>query len=216
MGEIFKGEISNQKSDIEVMRGGIKGEESIAVVQKNRRKQFNIWRELKQIEQFFDDLPNDDVCYKSISHGGFSSIGFVEFIAQRAKINELYVSTLRVGRKHLWVLDSLKRQGRLDKCVFVVGGVMKNDSTLGKSYKYYDDLETVCKNNGWEIRVLNNHSKILLFDTDRGKFIIETSSNLNENPNIEQFSFYKDDELWRVYREFFEEVTKNGEGEQDG
>jgi hypothetical protein len=55
--------------------------------------------------------------------------------------------------------------------------------------------------NSWQIKTLKNHSKVLLFDTDAGKFVIETSSNLNENPKIEQFSFEKDTELFNFYKE---------------
>lgn len=36
-------------------------------------------------------------------------------------------------------------------------------------------------------------------DTELGKFVIETSSNLNENPKCEQFSFEKSDELYDAY-----------------
>jgi hypothetical protein len=80
---------------------------------------------------------------------------------------------------------------------------MKNDSIVGKSYRYYDDLKSVCENNNWQIIVKNNHSKILLFDTKNGKFVIETSSNLNENPNMEQFSFERNSELYEFYKHYF-------------
>lgn len=60
--------------------------------------------------------------------------------------------------------------------------------------------------NGWKVVVKNNHSKILLFDTENGKYVLETSSNLNECPNIEQFSFQKSDELYKLYLKVFEEV----------
>lgn len=79
---------------------------------------------------------------------------------------------------------------------------MKNDSELGKSYGYYNNLIKVCKKNDWKVIVKNNHSKILLFDTECGKFVIETSSNLNENPNMEQFSFEKNEKLYEFYENF--------------
>ena len=67
-------------------------------------------------------------------------------------------------------------------------------------------IMTICKRfakkNNWLIMVKNNHSKILLFDTESGKFVLETSSNLNENPKMEQFSFYKDEEMYNFYKGF--------------
>ena len=80
---------------------------------------------------------------------------------------------------------------------------MKNDNKKLKSYGYYDDLEKMCAKNGWTVEAIHNHSKILLFDTDQGKYVIETSSNLNENPKIEQFSFEKDDALYDFYYKHF-------------
>lgn len=43
-------------------------------------------------------------------------------------------------------------------------------------------------------------------DTDNGKFVIETSSNLNENPKIEQFSFERSDELFDFYFDVINDV----------
>lgn len=172
-------------------------------IQKHKAKRFKLIVSLREIEELTKTLPEDEICYKFLSSGGFSSISFVKFIADRAKIKFMFASTLRIGRKHLWVLDELHRVGKLDICEFVVGSIMKNDSDEGKSYKYYDDLEKVCETNKWGLSVSNNHSKILLFDTDKGKFVIETSSNLNENPKSEQFSFEKDAELYEFYLKAF-------------
>lgn len=171
-----------------------------------KRYKFHIIAELLKIEALTTDLPDDETVYKFLSVGGFSSIGFVKFIADRTKIKHLTVSTLRVGKKHLAVLDELHRQKKLDTVTFIVGSIMKNDSALGKSYGYYDDLKAVCKNNDWTIICYNNHSKVLLFDTDDGKFVLETSSNLNENPNMEQFSFEKNEELYDFYLSAFEAI----------
>lgn len=43
----------------------------------------------------------------------------------------------------------------------------------------------------------------MLFDTDAGKFVIESSSNLNENPKVEQFRLEKSAELFDFYNSFF-------------
>lgn len=51
----------------------------------------------------------------------------------------------------------------------------------------------------WEYGDSLNHSKVLIFDTDDGQYVLETSSNLNENPRVEQFSFEKDKLLYDYY-----------------
>lgn len=166
-----------------------------------KRKRLSIVREGMLLEELNTRLPDDEV-QKYVSHGGFSAIAFIIFVAQRTPINELVVSSLRVGKKHLQTLNRLHEDGVLKKAAFIVGGVMKNDSELGKSYQYYEALTRSCAENGWEVIVRNNHSKILLIDTDAGKYVVETSSNLNENPNMEQFSFEKDERLFDFYKKF--------------
>lgn len=157
-------------------------------------------------------MPKENEAHFFISNGNFSSIGFIKFVAERTKINKLSISTLRVGKKHLQVLDVLKQQSKLDKVEFIVGSVMKNDSKVGKSYGYYDSLLNVCQKNDWTVIVANNHSKIINFDTDSGKYVIWTSSNLNENPKIEQFVFLKSEEIYRLGEdEFFKKLFEEGE-----
>lgn len=168
-------------------------------------KKFNIFRSVRDIEAYTLNLPTD-ACYKYISTGGFSSISFIKFVADRTKINALTVTTLRVGRKELQLLNLLHSQGRLNKCTIITSDLMRKDSVKVKGYKYFDDLGRVCKTNGWQLSTAKNHSKVLLFDTESGKYVIETSSNLNENPKIEQFSFERSKDLYHFYYSFFCEM----------
>ena len=175
------------------------------VIAPKKRLQFHIAREAQELTKIMPDLPENEV-YKMISCGGFSSIAFVKYIADRTRINRLIASSLRIGKRHLMVLDNLHKQGKLGNADFVVGSIMKNDSDTGRSYGYYDSLVSVCKANDWRVFLFNNHSKILLFDTGLGKFVLETSSNLNENPNMEHFSFEKNAELYAAYETVFESL----------
>ncbi|HHV02956.1 MAG TPA: hypothetical protein GXX64_03445 [Bacteroidales bacterium] len=170
-----------------------------------KRYRFHIVRETSLIEQLTDTLPDDEV-FKLISAGGFSSIGFVRFVADRTHIKKLTATTLRVGAKQLDVLDVLKSQGKLDHVRFVIGSVMRHNRAGGKTYEYYEQFVKTCEEHGWEYVIQSNHSKLLLFDTDAGKFVLETSSNLNENPSIEQFSFEKNAELYDFYEQAFGEL----------
>ena len=57
----------------------------------------------------------------------------------------------------------------------------------------------------------NNHSKIILAKTKHNFYVIETSSNLNENPKIEQFNFENSKRLYEFYLLLFKELIQNGE-----
>jgi hypothetical protein len=172
--------------------------------QKQKRFKFNIMRETYELNIVMPELPEDEV-FKLISSGNFSSIAFIKMIAEKTIIRDLSATTLRIGKKHLSILDGLFHEKRLINARFVISSLVKNDSNRMKKYGYYENIEEICNNNNWEIAVMNNHSKILLFNTDIGKYVLETSSNLNENPKIEQFSFEKNDELYRFYNDLFDD-----------
>lgn len=171
-----------------------------------RHKNFNIIRSTTEIENLMGGLPDVNVCYKFVSTGGFSAISFIKFVAERTAINHLYVTTLRVGKKELRELDRLHSRGRLRDCTIITGSLMKDDSRIGKSYGYYDNLVAVCDKNNWTVKSVKNHSKLILMDTATGKYVIETSSNLNENPKIEQFSLEKSAELYYFYVKMISDV----------
>lgn len=177
-------------------------EQDSSLRMRKKRYKLSPVREQNSIKKLIKNLPTDNEVIKITSQGGFSSIGFIAFIAQKTVINDFIVSSLRIGRKHLQYLDALHKQGRLGNATFVVGGLMKDSGKTVSHYKYYEDLEGVCQKNHWNCIVKNNHSKILLFDADDGKYVIETSSNLNENPKMEQFSFEKSDELFFFYKNY--------------
>lgn len=173
-----------------------------------KTKRFSILRSIIEVEDLLDGKLPENECYKFITNGGYSSISFVMYICDRVKVKEAFFSSLRVGKNELRYLDLLKREGKLDKCNFIVGGIMRGDKKQESKYGYYEDLVRVCESNGWRIAEQKNHSKLLLFDTDSGKFVIETSSNLNENPSIEQFSFEKDKELFNFYKRWFMQMLR--------
>lgn len=141
-------------------------------------------------------LPNENECFKFISEGGFSSICFILFIAERAVIKNLHISTFRVGKKEIQAMHALKNKGRLINSEFILCSFAKDEQ--GGAYGI---LDKICQQNNWGIHPVNNHSKVHLYDTCKGKFVIETSSNLNENPKMEQFSFEKDAALYDFYKE---------------
>lgn len=176
----------------------------IKTIQKKKSKRYSIVRSRHELEKMMERLPDNEV-YKLVSFGNFSSISFILYVCERTIIKNLYASSLRIGKKHLQIIDAKRKEGKIEMCHFVVGSLMEKAGRVVDKYGYYNDFERVCKSNGWEYATVNNHSKIILMETDAGQFVLETSSNLNENPKIEQFSFEKDAELFDFYKEIFKE-----------
>lgn len=160
---------------------------------------FHVMREKFELESIMPDPPEGEVI-KIISNGGFSSIAFIRYMSDLCGIDNLYASSLAIGKRHIEAMDVMNRNGKLDNAFFVVGRLMKE---LNTKYDYYGQLKKICKKNKWNLEISKNHSKIILIDTKLGKFVLETSSNLNENPSIEHFSFEKNEELYMFYKDNF-------------
>lgn len=124
--------------------------------------------------------------------GKFSSCALLLRIAEQAIIKKAIITTLRVGKKQADALETLN----IPDVHIVCGNIM--NETNGK-YGQMEYLLDKAKNNGWNVVCAKNHSKIILLDTDCGKICIETSSNFNENPKIEQFCVLNSDKVYDWY-----------------
>lgn len=157
-------------------------------------------------------LPQKSEVIKLVSAtGGFASLSFIKYVADREKIKELTASTLRIGEKQFNYLNGLHRQGKLENARFFIGSIMKSDKRNSK-YDYFTRFNQICEKNGWKVAYVRNHSKIILMRTKENYYVLETSSNLNENPQIEQFSFENDKELYDFYENFFNTIGGDNNG----
>jgi hypothetical protein len=160
-------------------------------------------------------LPNKGECYKFISlSGGFASVNFIKTIANKEPIEELTASTLRIGEKQFICLSNLSKREKLQRATFFIGSIMEEDAAKNKKYDYYTRFMDTAKNFGWEVYVVNNHSKIILMRTNENYYVLETSSNLNENPKIEQYSLENSKELYDFYYNFFEILKTANRGNE--
>lgn len=175
------------------------------------RIMMNIPSEKCQLSALIKNPPKSNECFKMISvGGGFSSLSIIAYIAELETIEEMYVSTFRIGKKHFQTLCRLKTSGRIGTCNFLTSQSQeKIDETMtykGKKYNYYQYICDACDDFGWKIKSFDNHSKLLLLKTPVNTYVIETSSNLNENPKMEQFSWENDRELFDWYKKLFIEL----------
>ena len=128
---------------------------------------------------------------------------------------ELSASTLRIGEKQFRELSELHKKNRLERARFFIGSIMKSDMRNSK-YDYFTRFNEVCDQNGWKRILINNHSKIILMRTHENYYVLETSSNLNENPKIEQYSFENNHELYEFYSGVFDMMEEAGGMERKG
>ena len=188
-------------------------------LKSKQRRTFLLNHSAREIVKLIGALPDTETVYKLISFsGGFASISFVKAVADFEVIDELTASTLRIGEKQFEYLATLQKAGKLVSARFFIGSLMAEDEKKQGKYNYYGKFNAVCDQNGWKRITVNNHSKIILMRTKENYYVLETSSNLNENPKIEQYSFENSKELYDFYYGFFDaleesKVIKRGESE---
>ncbi|MEG1683748.1 MAG: hypothetical protein RR295_07950 [Oscillospiraceae bacterium] len=151
-------------------------------------------------------LPEADECIRLVSFGRLSSLGFLRYVAEHTVIHHLDCSTFRVGPRAIKELKRLRGMEQLTSARFVVATLMRQDGGKSAAYGYYEALLKLCAGYGWQVLPMANHSKLMLFDTDCGKFVLETSSNLNDAPNWEQFCFQRDAGLYDFYHGVFDGI----------
>ena len=181
--------------------GGMDSDDESVFLRSKERAYFDI-HDGAEILARRAELPQDGESLRAISYaGGFSSCSVVLWIASKVKIKQMFVSTLRVGKKEIDAIKDLHDDGKLDSASFVLCGISKENKSLkGKDYGYTEYFEEKCAECGFEWCYAKNHSKIILLDTSKGKFVIETSSNFNENPKVEQFCITKSDLIYNFYK----------------
>lgn len=177
-------------------------------MKSKKRYMFRLSRETRQLDIVLQRPPDPGECYKMLSvGGGFSSLALIKWLGEAEGIEELYVSTFRIGKNHFRELLKMADAGELKKAHFVTSTSQKK---LDTEYRYYDYVLGECRRLGWEIATYDNHSKLLLMRTKYNFYVCETSSNLNENPKMEQFNLENDETLYNWYRDLLVELIALG------
>ncbi|WP_312637150.1 hypothetical protein [Oscillibacter sp.] len=176
---------------------------------KRRKVSSAVYVQGAKLDSIIGPLPGDESVYKLVSFSNLTAAGFLRYVADRAVIRRLDVSTFRIGPSALRQLRQLADSGRLLEARFVVGQIMRRDKRKASAVAYWDNLTALCRQYGWQAASRDNHTKLALFDTDCGKFVLEGSCNLNEAPNWEQFSFCRDHALYDFYRSVLDEMLSD-------
>lgn len=162
------------------------------------RVSFSIAREAEQAEAAIDP-PGPGGRVECISGRlGFSSIAVIEAVARSERIDELHAATFNVSRKRMDVLERLHREGRIGR-----GFIVTSDVKAGRD----PYCREACERMGWVFREVRNHAKVILMRTASGFHCVRTSSNLNENPRIETYTWDNDEETYAFYLQLFDALA---------
>ena len=179
-------------------------------MQTTERFYFNIQREKDCLDALVGNPPQEGQSYRLLSgRGGFSTCALICFIASKEIIEDLYVNTFRIGLTQFDELDELHTKGRLKKAHFITSKLQRDTD---KHYNYFGEISIKCQKNDWDLKVLDNHSKVVLVKTKDNYYVIETSSNLTDNPKMEQFCWENSSKIYEWYEALLKELIANAEG----
>ena len=163
--------------------------------ERKTRTSFVLAREAAQISALMEAPPRDGERVEMISGRlGFSSMAVIDYVARRDPVELLSVATFNISRKRMRA--SLHRRGLVRDARIVT-----SDVKAGRD-RY---CREACARMGWRFDEVKNHAKLILMRTEGGaRHCVRTSSNLNENPRIETYTWDNDADIYDFYAQLFD------------
>jgi hypothetical protein len=165
----------------------------------------NLESQKRQLSHVMQKLPAEGESYRFISgKEGFSSYAFIDYVAWAEAIDELCIASFRVGVFQAENLKILHERGRLKFTRLLTGkrftgGLSKADP--------FPDVKKIFQDLGWWLSDVAHHMKFFLMRTAQGNYYtVETSANLNENPQIEQYTLTNSKDIYDFYHQVFTAV----------
>ena len=142
--------------------------------------------------------------YHFITAGDVDSLSFLKLaMVHCGHIQHMLASTWCMAAEDVLQFDQWLSDGVIDKVDFYVGEIFPG------SYRVeYGMLKKIIeKHQCGRIAVFRNHSKIYAVHSDKYKFAIETSANINANPRTEQDVITVCDEIYNFYKSYFDGIN---------
>lgn len=171
-----------------------------------------LWRKAYGVEQFLDclrfDPPRHGYSIHVITGGNVDMICYLKYLMLHfPRMERVVVTTWCLGSAEILLLEQWYQQQRIGSIDMYTGEHCK------QQYKVeWAKLERM-KEAGIVRRLVCStiHCKLILCDTGREKMVVETSSNFNMNPRIEQGCITMNDELFDFYDAYLSRLANGTE-----
>ena len=138
--------------------------------------------------------------YHVISHGDVDALSYLTHIMRNTTLDALLISTWCMAMPDVEWLRAQSEAWRIGKLDFILGEIFP------ASYPdEYDAIAAMQRDEMAEMKIARNHAKVMAGShADTGLyFAIESSSNVNTNPRIEQTAIHMSRELHDFYVDFY-------------
>ena len=147
------------------------------------------------------EMPKQDEYIHIITKNAVNSFDFIAAIADKEIILNLYIAVYRIGKKVINTIKSIQDQGRINKITFLV-----NDGYPKMQREGWNVLKSH-ESEKWQIKIENNHAKVIAIKTDSNNYVIEGSGNLSINARIEQYLFANSEGLYKFHEQWINEIN---------
>lgn len=135
-----------------------------------------------------------------VTQNAINSFDFIIGILAKEKIKNLYIAFYRIGKKVVTELNDLIEKNHIQKIHLLI-----NDG-FPKLVPDCWNLIKQLESDNFTVRVENNHTKIILIETDENFYVIEGSGNLSINARIEQYIFMNNKEVYDFHKRWIEKI----------
>jgi len=139
--------------------------------------------------------PNEEK--RIITLKDITTFSFILAISKTETIKELTLTTYSIGKKNISLIKEL--MGLHD---FKDVTVLINSNIKRFNADTWRNLELLNAN----VKLIDNHSKILLIKTENNYYCIEGSGNLNHNARIEQYVFANSKQIYDFHYNWIKEI----------
>ncbi len=146
------------------------------------------------------NIPISGEHIRIVTRKAINSFDFILAVINNEDIQELTLSTYRIGKKVVNQLIELQKISKIDKI-----NILINDGFP----KLVPDCWNLIKSkesNNFNIKIENNHTKIILIKTKNNKYIIEGSGNMSINARIEQYCFDNNNNIYDFHYEWINKI----------
>lgn len=145
-------------------------------------------------------IPNKNEHIRIVTKKAINTFDFIQAILANENIKELTIAVYRIGKKIVAQLYDLHKSGKIKKITILI-----NDGFP----KLVPDCWNLIKSkesDKWIIKLENNHTKILLIDTIKNKYIVEGSGNMSINARIEQYCFDNNKHIYDFHYNWIDKI----------
>ncbi len=172
------------------------------------RRSFETLERSRKCSRQLGRLPEPGEAIHCVLNGSYALFEFIPAIIDLGKtpIDRLDIATLGFSRKNIDALVGLEADGLLAH----VRMLCSHYFSAADSEIYDHALEAFAPSK-WQLLPMRTHSKLLLIQSGKSHYTVESSANLRSCHNVEQATIINDPNLYHFHRQWIDTLFTKGQ-----